>query len=212
MQVSNLINTAGSAFLLSLLASPQQVAYFAAPDKLARPLAWLAAPINRVLLPRLSHLLLHRPEQAHAMARASLLALSVVGLGFCLLVTLLAPLLIRLVFGPDYEQAAPVLRVLALLIPLILVTDALAAQWLIPHGLDRPLGLTILAAAFLAIGLALVVVPAYQALGMAWVSVFVELFILCGLLLTLAYHRHRIFVGRASAPATGQLVTSQRRS
>ena len=212
MQVSNLINTAGSAFLLSLLASPQQVAYFAAPDKLARPLAWLAAPINKVLLPRLSHMLLHRPEQAHAMARISLLVLSVVGLGFCLFVTLLAPWLIRLVFGPDYEQAEPVLRVLALVIPLIIVTDALAAQWLIPHGLDRPLSLTILAAACLAIGLALVVVPTYQAIGMAWVSVFVELFILAGLLLTLAYHRQRIFVRRTPAPPAAQLLTSHRRS
>jgi polysaccharide transporter, PST family len=211
MQISNLINTAGSAFLLSLLASPQQVAYFAAPDKLARPLAWLTAPINRVLLPRISHLLLHRPGEAHAMARVSLLVLSVVGLGFCLFVMLLAPWLIGLVFGPDYEQAAPVLRVLALVIPLSIITDALAAQWLIPHGLDRPLSLTILAAAFLAIGLALVVVPTHAALGMAWVTVFVELFILAGLVLSLAYHRHRIFAGRAAAPAASQLVTSQRR-
>ncbi|HSA80063.1 MAG TPA: oligosaccharide flippase family protein [Geminicoccaceae bacterium] len=212
MQISNLINTAGSAFLLSLLATPQQVAYFAAPDKLARPLAWLTAPINRVLLPRISHLLLHRPDQAHAMARISLLVLLLVGLGFCLFVTLLAPWLIALVFGPDYEEAAPVLRVLALIIPLSILTDALAAQWLIPHGLDRPLSLTILAAAVLAVGLALVVVPAYHALGMAWVIVFVELFILAGQLLTLAYHRRRIFAGRASGPAARQPITSHPRS
>jgi O-antigen/teichoic acid export membrane protein len=64
------------------MASPQQVAYFAAPDKLARPLAWLTAPINKVLLPRISHLLLRRPDQAHAMARMTLLVLSVIGLGF----------------------------------------------------------------------------------------------------------------------------------
>lgn len=212
MQISSVINTAGGAFLLSMLASPQQVANFAAPDKLARPLAWLTLPVNRALMPRLSHLLLHRPDQAQVIARVALLLLSVIGLGFSVFVTLLAPWLILLVFGPGYESATPVLRVLALVIPLLVVNDALATQWLIPHGLDRPLSLTLLAAAGLGVGLALLVVPTYQALGMAVVVVLVELFILAGLLLTLASHRHRIFVGRASAPAVRQLVASHPRS
>ncbi len=210
MQVSNLINTAGSAFLLSLLASPQQVAYLAAPDKLARPLAWLTIPINKALLPHLSHLLLHRPDQAHALARISLLLLSAIGLAFSVLVILLAPWLIELVFGPEYEAATPVLRVLALVIPLVIINDALAAQWLIPHHLDRALSVIILAAAMLTIGLAILVVPTYEALGMAWVTVLVELVILVALLLALTRHGHRILGDRA-APAGG-LVTSERRS
>jgi PST family polysaccharide transporter len=212
MQISNLINTAGSAFLLSLLAAPQQVAYFAAPDKLARPLAWLTAPINKVLLPRISHLLVHRPDQAHAMARITLVLLSVVGLGFSAFVMLSAPWLIGLVFGAGYEQAAPVLRVLALVIPLIIVNDALAAQWLIPHGLDRPLSLTILVAAFLAVGLALLVVPTYEALGMAWVTVMVELFILAGLVFALARHRRSMLARRTMSPAERRLAASYRLS
>jgi hypothetical protein len=100
------------------------------------------------------------------------------------------------------DLGAVVLRVLALVIPLIILNDALAAQWLIPHGL------TIAAAAVLAIGLALPIVPTYEALGMAWVTVVVELFILAGL----ACHRHRIFVERAPAPAGRRLVASPRRS
>jgi polysaccharide transporter, PST family len=212
MQISNLINTAGSAFLLSLMASPQQVAYFAAPDKLARPLAWLTAPINKVLLPRISHLLLHRPDQAHAMARMTLLVLSVVGFGFSAFVMLLAPWLIGLVFGPGYEEAAPVLRVLALVIPLIIINDALAAQWLIPHGLDRSLSLTILLAAGLAVALALLVVPTYQAIGMAWVTVTVELFILAGLVLALARHHRSTLAGRAVPAADRRLAAPHRTS
>jgi PST family polysaccharide transporter len=212
MQVSSLISTAGSAFLLSLLASPQQVAQFAAPEKLARPLAWLTAPVNRALLPRLSHLLLHRPEQARSIARISLMLLAAVGLAFSVLLMLLAPWLILLVFGPDYEAATPVLRVLALVIPLLVVNDALATQWLIPHGLDRPLSLTILAAACLAVGLALLVIPTYEAFGMAVVAVLVELFIFAGLLLTLARHRRRMFVRRESALSTRRLAASHQRS
>jgi PST family polysaccharide transporter len=212
MQISSVMNTAGSTFLLSMLASPARVANFAAPDKLARPLARLTMPVNRALLPRLSHLLVHRPDQARLIARIALLLLAGIGLGFSMFVMLLAPWLIQLVFGSGYESATPVLRVLALVIPLLVVNDALAAQWLIPHGLDRPLSLIVLAAAGLGVGLALLIVPTYQAFGMAVVVVLIELFILAGLLLTLASHRHRIFVGRASAPIARELLASARRS
>jgi O-antigen/teichoic acid export membrane protein len=212
MQISSVMNTAGSAFLLSMLTSPAQVASFAAPDKLARPLAWLTMPVNKALLPRLSHLLVHRPDQARVIARIALLLLAGIGLGFSMLVMLLAPWLIELVFGSGYESATPVLRMLALVIPLLVVNDALAAQWLVPHGLDRPLSLIVLAAAGFGVSLALLIVPTYQALGMAVVVVLVELFILAGLLLTLASHRQRIFVGRPNARVAGQLVASARRS
>jgi polysaccharide transporter, PST family len=122
---------------------------------------------------------------------------------------LLAPWLIGLVFGPGYEEAAPVLRVLALVIPLLIVNDALAAQWLVPHGLDRQLSLTILLAACLAAALALLVVPNYQAIGMAWVTVVVELFILAGLVLALVRHHRSVVADRA---VSAELATSPRSS
>jgi len=212
MQLAGVMNTVGNAFLLSLMAPPQQVAFFAAPEKLSRPLAWLTLPINRALLPRLSHLLTHEPAQAHAMARLALICLSVLGVALSLMVILLAPWLIPLVFGPGYEAATPVLRVLALAMPLLIINDALGSQWLIPHGLDRPLSYTILAAAGMTVGLALLLVPTYQAYGMAWVAVLVELFIFAGLVLTLARNRHMIAARVRPAAAPPSLLGSERPS
>ena len=48
-----------------------QVAFFAAGEKLCRPAAWLLQPINVALLPRLSHLVEHSPDQAQDAGAAS---------------------------------------------------------------------------------------------------------------------------------------------
>ena len=73
MRVAVLMHTAGNSFLLLLLGAPVQVAFFAAGEKLCRPAAWLLQPINVALLPRLSHLVEHSPDQATAMAGLSIL-------------------------------------------------------------------------------------------------------------------------------------------
>jgi hypothetical protein len=62
------------------------------------------------------------------------------------------------------------------------------------------------------VGLALLIVPTHEALGMAWVTVMVELFILAGLVLTLARHHNSVFAARAMSPADRRLAASHRPS
>ena len=66
--------------------------------------------------------------------------MAAVGLVFGLAIGLLAPWLVDLLFGlPEYQPAVTVLRVMALIIPMIVLNAALVSQWLVPHGLDRAL-------------------------------------------------------------------------
>jgi len=185
MRTSVLMHTAGNTFLLGLLVAPQHVAFFVAGEKLCRPAAWLLQPINVALLPRLSHLVGTSPDQAQRMAGLSILLMGAIGLFFGLGIAGLAPWLVALLFGPDYDSAVPVLRVMAWIVPLIVLNSALVSQWLVPHGLDRPLNAVIISGAAINLALALVVAPVYQALGMAWVTVAVEVYILAGLLVVL---------------------------
>ena len=188
MRISVMMHTAGNAFLLGLLVAPQQVAFFAAGEKLCRPAAWLLQPINVALLPRLSHLVGHSPDRAKALAGLSILLMALVGLGFGVALGIAAPWLIGLMFGPQYGPAVAVMRVMALIVPLIVLNAALVSQWLVPHGLDRPLNVVILSATALNLALALTLAPRFGALGMAWVTVAVEGYILLGL--CWALHRH----------------------
>ena len=157
MRISVLMHTAGNSFLLLLLGGPIQVAFFAAGEKLCRPAAWLMQPINVALLPRLSHLVEHSPDQARAMATLSILLMTAVGIAFGVAIGLLAPWLVDLLFGlPEYQPAVAVLRIMALIIPLIVLNAALVSQWLVPHGLDRALLLVVISGTVLNLVLALI--------------------------------------------------------
>ena len=188
MRISVMMQSAGNAFLLGLLVAPQQVAFFVAGEKLCRPAAWLLQPVNVALLPRLSQLVRQSPDQAKALAGLSILLMATVGLGLAVVIGVAAPWLVELLFGPQYGAAVAVMRTMALIVPLIVLNAALISQWLVPHGLDRPLNLVILSAAALNLALALTLAPRFGALGMAWVTVLGEGYILAGLWSVL--HRH----------------------
>jgi polysaccharide transporter, PST family len=182
MRIMVLMHTAGNTFLLGLLVAPQQVAFFAAGEKLCRPIAWLLQPINTALLPRLSHLAERSPERAQQVAALTVLLQGAAGWALGAAIALLAPWLVDLLFGAEYRAAAEVLRVMAGIIPLVVINGALVSQWLIPHGLDRALNVVIVAGAVLNLILALGLAPRFGALGMAWVTVVAEACIMVGLL------------------------------
>jgi PST family polysaccharide transporter len=185
MRVMVLMHTAGNTFLLGLLVAPQQVAFFAAGEKLCRPIAWLLQPINTALLPRLSHLVEHSPDQAQQVAALTVLLQGAAGIVLGAVIALIAPWLVDLLFGAEYRAAAGVLRVMAIIIPLVVINAALVSQWLVPRGLDRALNLVIVASAVLNLILALSLAPRFGALGMAWVTVVAEGCIMAGLVWTL---------------------------
>jgi O-antigen/teichoic acid export membrane protein len=123
------------------------------------------------------------------MATLSILLMTAVGIAFGVAIGLLAPWLVDLLFGlPEYQPAVAVLRIMALIIPLIVLNAALVSQWLVPHGLDRALLLVVISGTVLNLILALIFAGRFGGIGMAWITVTVEAYILIGLLWAL--HRH----------------------
>ena len=152
------------------------------------PVAWLLGPINTALLPRISYLVGANPQRAQQLARLTLLLQGVLGVALGLAIALTAPRLI-LIFGEEYAAAADALRVMAAVIPLMVLNGALITQWLIPHGLDRPLNRVTVASAMLNLALVLSLARPFGAVGMAWIAVAVEAVILTGLLFVV---RHKL--------------------
>ena len=83
------------------------------------------------------------------------------------LLALAAPTVVALLLGPGYEDAVPVLRVLALLVPIIAVGTVLGLFWALPFGRDRVLLLVTATAGLVNVALVVVLVPRMAALGMA---------------------------------------------
>jgi PST family polysaccharide transporter len=193
LRVSELMRGGGDAFLLGLFVAPAQVALYVAGEKLCRGLAWLVVPISQALLPRHSYLITTNRDKAQGLAGVALIFFAAIGLGLAVVLALLGPFLVELVFGPGYEGAASVVRVMAFLIPLILVNWALINQWLVPHGLDRPLLLITLSAVALEIVMVIKAVPAFGIIGMALTMVIADAYITLGLIFAVRRNGLRLF-------------------
>ena len=209
-RIGLMMHTAGNVFLLGLLVVPHQVAFYAASEKLCRPVAWLLQPINTALLPRLSHLVGASPDRAQQLASLTFSLQGATGIAFGLTIGLGAPWLVDLLFGPEYIKAVAVLQVMAAIIPLMVLNAALVTQWMIPHGLDRLLNVVIVTSTGVNLVLALILAPRFGALGMAWVTVIAESFILTGLLCSLRYRGFKPIAPELLRQSFAALVAERR--
>lgn len=173
--------TTANPFVLGLLADPRTVGWFGSAEKLVRAGVGLVVPLSQALYPRVSHLVPRDPARAAGLVRRVLATLGVLGLVGGAVVALLAPWIARVAFGPGYEPAAPVLRVLALLGPVVAVGTVLGIHWALPVGLDRLFTRLVLAAGALNLLLAAILVPRWGATGMAVAAVAAEGLVAAGL-------------------------------
>lgn len=165
--------TVANPVVLGLVAPAAVVGYFAGAEKIVKAL-FLAGinPLNQALYPRASRI-------AGGSARAGLTRQAVavfgaLGTAAGAAVWLTAPLLVRLLLGPEYDPAVGALRVLALLLPTLSVTTALVTMRVLPAERDRVLlGITI-AAGVLNVALATHLAPRYGQVGMAAAVVTTE--------------------------------------
>jgi PST family polysaccharide transporter len=165
--------TVANALVLGFLAPAAAVGYFAGAEKIVKAL-FLAGinPLNQALYPRASRLAGRGGAAKHeAVAGALPLFVALGGLSGAA-VLIMAPWLVRIVFGPGYESAVAPLRILALLLPLLATSSGVVMQRMLPAARDRVLVAVTLAAGVLNVALATVLVPRLGAVGMA-VSVVV---------------------------------------
>ena len=196
--------TVGNAFVLGLFAPHQFVGYYAGAEKLVTSLLRLFEPVSQAVYPRLNHLFHHERDEAMRLARFGAIFMIASGVLMGLGVFLLAPLLVRVLLGEGYEPAVPVLRVLALVLPMATMSTALHIQWILPLRLDRAFNAFVLGAGLLNLLLALVLAPLYYAQGMAWAVVCSEVVVSAGsVYLLLRWRNDRTETGAVTWPAKG---------
>ncbi len=169
--------TTGNAFILGLFVSPLWVGYYAGAEKISKAFLGLLNPVSQALYPRLTHLVYHARARAVTLARIAIAAMGTGGTALGVLVFVSAPLLVRMILGPGYDQAVPVLRILALLPPLIALSTVYGVQWMLPLGMEGPFNKIILLAGGINVGLAVILAPSYLAVGMACAVVTAETFV-----------------------------------
>jgi polysaccharide transporter, PST family len=179
-----------NSFIVGVLASPQVVAYFGGAERIIRGAINLVHPATQAIYPRISRLVVDDRSAAGRLLALSLVLVGTLGVAVGAGAWLAAPHVVRVLLGPGYEAAVPVLRVLGLLPPITAVTTVLGIQWALPMGYERYVLRLVAAAGVLNAVLAILVVPRHGALGMAVVVVLAECLVTTGLVV-LAWRRGR---------------------
>jgi PST family polysaccharide transporter len=169
--------TTANAFILGLFVPPASVAFYGGAERLNKAVLAGLDPISQAIYPRITHLVATDQKRAARIARVGLLAIGGLGLALGLLVMAFAPIAVRILLGARYEAAIPVLRVLALLIPLTALSNVIGVQWMLPLGMDRAFNNVIVSAGILNVILAVFLAPRAGAVGMAISVVGAEAFV-----------------------------------
>ncbi len=193
---SSALTSSGTVFTLGLVVSTVQVALYTSAQRLISAAARATAPIGTVTYPRVNHLVASGRE-ARAQRLSSLTLLATAGIASCsaAFLILLAPWLIDVLFGDEYRAATPILRVLALTLPLHSIAITLSRQWLLPRGHDRRSTSINLAGGALSIVATVVVGSAAGTLAAVWTLVGVQAVVVAAL--TFAIWREGLLPARA---------------
>ena len=184
--------TSANAFFLGVLSTSTQAAYFSTAEKLVRAAPRVFTPIVTAVYPRVGNLLARDEEQrAVRLTRMTLLALAVLSTAVSLLLFAFAKPIIDLLYGPDFAPSVEILRILALILPMIAISGGLANLDLLTRNRDRDVVLIVVVSGLVNVVLALILAPKHGALGIAWGLVAVEALALIGTLVAVTARPRR---------------------
>jgi O-antigen/teichoic acid export membrane protein len=171
-----------STYLLSILAPASEVSAFGVAERLIAAALSLMAPAAQILVPRVTRLVVQDRSGANSMMRQ----IFVLFFG-CATLAMLATIalsgwLIPLVFGQGFQRTVPVLRLLAVILPVSVCTQVLAMYFLIPRKREALLARAGVISAVVNLALAIPLASHWGALGMASARLGGELTLLLVLL------------------------------
>ena len=170
--------TSANAVFVGLLAGAVQAGLLTSSQRIAWAFQGLAIPINIALYPQIIRLIEEdQPRAVRMMAYALGVQASFTAL-LSLALFLVSADVVPLVLGPAYDQAIPVLRMMASLPFLAGVTSVLGTNIMLPIGLKRSYTASLVAAGLVNVILLSVLSSRFGAMGGAVSAIVTELFLL----------------------------------
>ena len=178
--------TSANVVILGMIASPATVSFFGGAEKIVRGLLTLISPIVYALYPRINNLLSRHPAKAWYAIRFTLFAFIAGGGLAAVILFAFARLWTDLLLGPGYEDAVPILRVLALVAVFLPVSTVVSVLVMLPLKMERTLNVIVLSASCLNLFFALFFYTLWGGLGMGVASVSTEIFVTSSTCIVLA--------------------------
>jgi len=187
-QASISLYTVGNAFILGLLTNYTVVGYYSGAEKIVRAGLGLFGPITSAAYPRFSKLASESKDESLRWARRMAIFMSSLGLVLSVVMLVGAPVIVRMMLGPEYQPSIAVMRILAMLSLPLSVSYVLGIQVILPFGRDKAFTAIPLSAGLINIAIAFLLVPAGGERGMAVAYLLSETFVAATIFIYLWFH------------------------
>ncbi len=177
-QASRVLYSTVNPLVLGFFAAPAIVGFYGAGEKVIRIVRQLIEGASTALYPRMSNVVLADHAKAFRIKKRLLLGATVSGVALAIGLVALGPIIVPILMGAEYGASVPVLRILAVAVPLSALATVFGAQWLLPHGRDRAFASATISAGLVNLVLGSTLAYFYGAVGMAAAVVAVEALVL----------------------------------
>jgi PST family polysaccharide transporter len=197
--------TAMNVVLLGFFASRADVAQFSAAERLIRACRLLLIPVAAVMYPRVTHLYsAGRPGRALRLLLIGGAVLLSVASVLAAVAILFAPELMRFIYGPEFGAGADILRILAPILPITMVS-IVPGTWLMVRRKDSTVMRITLAGGAVNVALAPVLVHVAGTRGMAASALSAEVVAMTlALAVTVRGHRRRAGGDQVAGEGSGE--------
>lgn len=167
--------TISNSFFLGLLTNPIMVAYYVSAEKITSAIQGLFMPISQSIFPHLSKIVIEDPRRGVKQLQKAFFVQGIMAFLLSVFLFLCAPFIIHLVFGAKFEaHSTIVLRILSLLPFIVVLSNILGVQTMIPFGLKKVFSKILIISSLSNIVLIFILVPRYNYVGSAICVVITE--------------------------------------
>ncbi len=163
--------------LIFLFLGKEETGLYVAAFKLIESLALILASIRAALFPALSRTFLANPKESHQILERAIRILFLITIPISVIMVLLAPQLIQIIFGSDFEMSAVVLKILAAPLLFLILNEFITYLLFAVNETKNVIKIAIAGAIFCIIANCLII-PRMGIMGAAVVAGLTELLVL----------------------------------
>ncbi|CNI23822.1 MULTISPECIES: oligosaccharide flippase family protein [Yersinia] len=161
--------------LLGFLGGARAVGSFVPAEKLIRAASGLAIPALNAAFPHLVKLQRDSERTAKKLVTIALVVISIATILFSITTVFASAWVVNIVFGPGYQDAINLLKILVWVVPFRINSMILAVLWFIPTGKERIASRVMIANISLICMLAILLIPTLGGLGMTLAFLVAEI-------------------------------------
>lgn len=169
--------TTSNVFVLGLFAPANVVGYFAAADKVRMAFQGILSPVTQSVFPHVNKMLSESYERFIGFNKKILKIGFGIGVLISLVIFIFAQPIVSIVLGNDYQSSVLVLRIIAWLPLVVILSNVFGIQTMIPLNKHKAFSMILFFAAMINIIVSFIIVPVYFEIGTSISLLTTEVFV-----------------------------------